>query len=265
MSTEPGQALVVRSTPGADGVVALTLNRPERRNALSGALIEALLAALAETSDPSVRAVVLTGAGKSFCSGGDLTDGMGASGGVIGGHQQRARFAELLRAIRDHRAPVIAAVNGDALGGGCGLAAACDLVVADEGAMLGTPEIKVGLFPWVILAVLQRDVPRKPLLEAVLTGDKWTAGRARELGLVNQVAPAGAAVTQALALAERIAASSPLVASLGKAAFHRVADLALDDALAYMHSQLTLNLLTEDAMEGIAAFAGRREPQWKGR
>jgi enoyl-CoA hydratase len=249
-----------------DGIAVLTLNRPDRRNALSSALVEALIEGLAAVgADPSVRVAVLTGSGAVFCAGGDLADGMMANDGLLAGHRSRGRFAELLSAIRDNRVPVIAAVNGDALGGGCGLAAACDLVVADAEARLGTPEIKLGLFPWIILAVLQRDVPRKHLLESVLTGEKWTAERARELGLVNRVAPAGEALAAAMELAARIAAASPAVVALGKAAFHRIADQPLDDALAYMHTHLTLNLLTEDAMEGVAAFMARRDPTWKGR
>jgi enoyl-CoA hydratase len=257
-------SLVLREDAG--GIAVLTLNRPDRRNALSGALIDAVIEALgAVDRDPAIRVAVLTGAGTTFCAGGDLADGMSAGGGILDGHAQRGRFAEALGALRKTRVPVIAAVNGDALGGGCGLAAACDLVVADAEAKLGTPEIKLGLFPWIILAVLQRDVPRKALLEAALTGEKWTAERARELGLVNRVAPAGQAGAEARALAERIAAQSPAIVALGKRAFHAIADLDLDHALAHMHSQLTLNLLTEDAAEGVAAFLQRRPPTWKGR
>ena len=244
----------------------LTLNRPERKNALSSALVEALLDELAKASaSEETCAVVLTGSGGTFCAGGDLADGMGQGAGLLAGHEGRGRFAELLEAIREHRSPVIAAVQGDALGGGCGLAAACDLVVADAGARLGTPEIKLGLFPWIILAVLQRDVPRKHLLEAVLTGEKWTAERAMALGLVNRVAQPGQALEEALGLAARIASMSPAVVRLGKAAFHRIADQPMSDALAFMHTHLTLNLLTEDAMEGVSAFLQRRDPIWKGR
>lgn len=250
---------------GAGGVVVLALNRPERRNALSSGLVDALLAALgACDADPQVRAVVLTGRGPAFCAGGDLADGMGGDG-FLASHQGRGRFAELMARIPELRVPVIAAVNGDALGGGCGLAAACDLVVADPAAKLGTPEIKLGLFPWIILAALQRDVPRKHLLELVLTGDKVDAARARELGLVNRVSAPGGAVAEARSLAEVIASRSPAIVGMGKRAFHRIADQSYDDALAYMHGQLSLNLLTEDAMEGVAAFLQRREPAWKGR
>lgn len=255
-------SLVRREDEGP--VAVLVLDRPDRKNALSAALVDDLLAALRGAGE--ARAIVLTGAGTTFCAGGDLADGMGGgAGGFLGGHQGRGRFAELLGLIPRLRPPVVAAVNGDALGGGCGLAAACDLVVADPAARLGTPEIKLGLFPWIILAALQRDVPRKALLELVLTGEKLTAEAAKALGLVNRVSAPGQAVAEAKALAGTIAARSPAVVAMGKAAFHRIADLAYDDALAYMHAQLSLNLLAEDAAEGVAAFLQKREPVWKGR
>ncbi len=253
-------------TEQADGIRVIALNRPERRNALSGALIDALLAALDDAdADPEVRCAVLTGRGKAFCAGGDLADGMQSGGGFLDAHRGRGRFAELMARIPALSVPVIAAVNGDALGGGCGLAAACDLVVADPAARLGTPEIRLGLFPWIILAALRRDIPRKHLMELALTGEKLSAERARELGLVNRVSAPGAAVDEARALAGVIASRSPAVVGMGKQAFHRIADMHYDEALAYMHGQLSLNLLTEDAMEGVSAFLQRREPVWKGR
>jgi len=259
-----GTDLVVRSD--ADGVATLTLNRPDRRNALSSDLIEALLSALdAVDADPTVRVAILTGAGAGFCAGGDLGGGFGQADGAIAAHRQRARFGAVLERIQSVRPPVIAAVNGDALGGGFGLAVACDLVVADPGAKLGTPEIRLGLFPMVILAVLQRNAPRKALMEMVLDGQKITAERALALDLINRISAPGQALAEATALARSLASRSPAVLALGKAAFHAVADRPFADALAYLNSQLTLNLLTEDAMEGMAAFLQKREPQWKGR
>lgn len=252
---------VVREDRG--GTVVLTLDRPERRNALSAATVAALIAALNEAA-PAARAIVITGRGPVFCAGGDLADGLGGDS-FLEGHAARGRFAELLATIPKLRVPVIAAVNGDALGGGLGLALACDLVVADPRASFGTPEIKLGLFPMVILAVLQRDVPRKVLAELVLTGGKLDAARALAHGMITRVSAPGAALDEAVALAEAVGARSPATIALGKAAFHRVSDLAYDDALAYLHTQLTLNLLTEDAAEGVAAFLERREPRWKGR
>jgi enoyl-CoA hydratase/carnithine racemase len=256
--------LVERRDEGA--VAVLTLNRPERKNALSGALLEALDAALdGLDADRGVHAAVLTGRGTAFCAGGDLADGMGQGEGFLDAHEGRGRFARLLGRLPALRVPIVAAVNGDALGGGLGIAVACDLAIAEPGAFLGTPEIRVGLFPMMLLAVLQRHVPRKQLLELVLTGGKVPATRAVELGLVNRVSAEGHAVDEAVALASQIAARSPAVVRLGKAAFYQVSDMDYDDALSYLHTQLTLNLLTEDAAEGVGAFLQRREPRWKGR
>ncbi|HHO54349.1 MAG TPA: crotonase [Deltaproteobacteria bacterium] len=248
------------------GVRVLTLNRPERRNALSIELVDALAVALGEGGeDQGVRAIVLAGRGEAFCAGGDLGGSMGAGGGFLDGHQDRGRYAALMAQIPRLRVPVIAAIHGVAYGGGLGLVAACDLAVADRDARLGTPEIRVGLFPWIILAALQRDVPRKPLMQMILTGEPIEAPRAQALGLINAVSEPSAALEDACVLAERIASASPAVVALGKAAFHRIADQPYEDALAYMHAQLSLNLLTEDAMEGIGAFLQKRAPEWKGR
>lgn len=258
-------ALVERAEVEA-GVQVLTLNRPERRNALSGELVVALLAAIREAeADPAVRVVVLTGAGGTFCAGGDLAGGLGGAGGAVAAHGQRGAFADLLSALVRSPLAVVAAVEGAAMGGGLGLMAACDLVVAGASVKLGTPEIKLGLFPWIILAVLQRNVGRKALMELVLTGEPIGAQQGREIGLVNRVVDDGQALAQAIGLARTIASRAPVSLALGKAAFQAVADQPLDDALRYLNGQLTLNLLTEDAMEGVAAFLQRRDPTWKGR
>ncbi len=248
------------------GICVLTLNRPERRNALSIALVDALSEALAAAGDdPATHVVVIAAEGKAFCAGGDLGDSMGAGDGFLDGHRGRGRYAALLAQIPGLRVPVIAAIQGAAYGGGLGLVAACDLAIADPEARLGTPEIRVGLFPWIILAALQRNVPRKALMQMILTGDSLSAERAHALGLINALSAPGAVLEEALALARRIAAASPAVVALGKAAFYRIADQPYEDALAHMHTQLSLNLLTEDAMEGIGAFLQKRPPEWKGR
>lgn len=248
-----------------EGVATLTLNRPKRRNALSGDLVEALHAALDRNlADPQVRAIVLTGSGVAFCAGGDLAGGL-MGNGFLEGHQGRGRFAELLERMPSCSKPLVAAVNGDALGGGLGLVAGCDLAVGDPEARLGTPEIKVGLFPWIILASLQRHVPRKALLEMVLIGERMDAARAQEIGLLNRVSAPGAALEEAKELAGRMAARSPAILAMGKRAFARVGDMTYEQALAFLHGQLSLNLLTEDAAEGVTAFLQKREPQWKGR
>jgi enoyl-CoA hydratase len=249
-----------------DGVRTLTLDRPERRNALSGALIEALGAAFAAIeADAEVRVVHLCAAGKVFCAGGDLSDAFGAPDGFLAGHTGREAFARLLLAIRRCRVPVVCSVQGDAMGGGFGLAAACDLVVVDPAARLGTPEIDRGLFPWIILAVLIRDVPRKPLFELVFTGGRWDAETARAHHVINRVTAPGAAVQEGRELALQLASKPWGIVALAKRAFHRADELAFEDALAYLAPHLSLNLLTEDAAEGLQAFLQKREPAWKGR
>lgn len=257
--------MAVVETEDRGAVRVLWMNRPERRNALSNELIDAIAAGLAAAAaDPTVHAVVLAGRGRVFCAGGDLAGGLGGDG-FLDGHAARGRYAALLEAIPRLRVPVVAAVQGDALGGGLGLVAACDLAIVDPAASLGTPEIRVGLFPMIILAALQRCVPRKALLELVLTGGRVDAARAEVLGLVNRVSAPGAALDEALVLAGTLAERSPAILALGKSAFYRVADMDYEDALAYLSTQLTLNLLTEDAAEGLAAFLEKRAPVWKGR
>ncbi|MFM7202271.1 MAG: enoyl-CoA hydratase/isomerase family protein [Myxococcota bacterium] len=250
------------------GIARLTLNRPEQRNALSPALVNALIEALQKlASDESVRVIELSAAGeKAFCAGGDLSgSGLGGDGGALSAHYGRGRFAELLRALRDVGKPVVGVVHGPALGGGFGLAMACDIVIASEDASFGAPEINVGLFPMMIMPILARSIPRKKLLEMILTGDKVSAREAFEWGFVNQVVPRADLRTAADAMLQKLVQKSPAILKLGRDAFYRMSEMSLDPALDYLVSQLTLNLSTEDAMEGLAAFMQKRPPEWKGR
>jgi enoyl-CoA hydratase/carnithine racemase len=254
--------LVEREESGA--VVTLWLNRPDRRNALSSALIDALFAGLDGAVARGARVVVLAARGKAFCAGGDLSDGLSGAG-FAASHAARGRFAELMDRIPSAPFPVIAAVHGDALGGGCGLVAACDLAIADPAARFGTPEVKLGLFPWIIAAALARSVPRKALLELVLTGEPVDAERAVALGLANRVSAPGASVAEAQALAAVLARRGPWAIAGGKRLLHALGDLSYRAALDTAHQQLALNLLTEDAAEGLSAFLQKRDPEFKGR
>jgi enoyl-CoA hydratase/carnithine racemase len=250
----------------ANGIVTLTLNRPERRNALSIALVSALSDAFtAIAADASVRVVIITGSGRGFCAGGDLAEGMGRQQGFVDAHRSRGVFADLLREMVNCPVPVIAAVNGHALGGGFGLAMAADLVVMDPSATVGTPEVRVGLFPMIILAVLTRVVPHRVLREMVFTGERMSAQDALKYGMVNQVSAAGESVSEAIQKAEVIARRSPTAIRMGKRAMAVTDGQSLDESLAYLHQALTLNLMTEDAAEGIAAFVSKREPTFRGR
>lgn len=244
----------------------LTLNRPERRNALSPDLVQALLDGLRRAdADPDAKVVVITGTGdKAFCAGGDLGGGM-MSQGVVPAHHMRAGFADLFRVMRDLGKPIVAKVQGDALGGGLGLACGCDLVIAAEEARFGTPEIRLGLFPWVILATILRNVPRKAALELILTGDKISAAKAVEIGLANRVVPRADLGAATDALVDSVARHSPAILELGRRGFYTMSELPMDGALEYANAMLSLNTLAEDAMEGVTAFMQRREPQWKGR
>jgi enoyl-CoA hydratase len=248
-----------------DGQALLTIDRPGARNALSPEVVQALRAALARAeADPAVRVVVLTGAGdRAFSAGGDL--GALPEAGFLAGHALRREYATLLEALSGSPLPIVARVNGHALGGGLGLVLACDLAVAVDSAELGTPEIDVGLFPMMVLAWLQRHVGRKRARELVLTGDRLKAEDALRWGLVNRVVPRGELDAATRELASRVAGKSRAILALGKSSFRAAEDMSLSQAMDFLAGQLSLNLGTEDAAEGITAFLERRPPRWKDR
>ena len=250
----------------ADGVCRLTLDRPERRNALSWSLIAELRAALAEAkADPDVRVVVLTGSGdKAFCAGADL-GGMAEGASFLELHEGRGGLAELFLDLYALGKPTIARVFGYALAGGMGLALACDLVVAADDAQFGTPEIDVGLWPYMITVPLMRSMPPKKALELMLTGRRVDAAEAERIGFVTRVVPAAELDAAVDELAATIAAKSPAIVKLGRDSFYEVWDRDAADALSHLHPLLTLTTLTEDAKEGLAAFAEKRPPRWQGR
>lgn len=245
-----------------DGVRLVTLNRPERKNALTTTLLEQLLE-IVRAPGEGVSAVLITGRGDFFCAGGDL--GPAGDDGMLAQHRGRRLFADTLHAMSSSRVPIVGAVNGDALGGGFGLAAACHLLVVDERAHFATPELKLGLFPWMIAPVLLRNLPRKVVHDLILTGRRLSAPEAHGLGLANRLAPPEEALELATVMARQVCAWSPAVVGLGLEALHVIEDLPLEPALAHMHGQLSLNLMLEDAAEGIGAFLARRPPSWKGR
>jgi enoyl-CoA hydratase len=244
----------------------VTIDREDRRNALNPEMTAGLLDAVARAgSEVQARVVVLTGAGeKAFCAGGDL-GGFQAGASAHEQHRLRGQLGDLFLAMQALPKPVIARVNGHALGGGYGLMLAADVAVAVDDAKIGTPEIDVGLWPHIITAVIQRSVPRKIAFEMMLTGRRIEAGEAARWGIVNRaVAPAelDAAVDEYV---QTLVAKSPAILALGKQSFYRAQDMAFPEALAFLNSMLTLNLQAEDVAEGVSAFLEKRAPEWKGR
>lgn len=245
-------------------VATITINRPDRRNAINPAVVAGIADGLRRASREDATVVVLTGAGdKAFCAGGDL-GGMSAVSRVAQ-HFVRSEVGDLFKQMRASSAPIVARVNGHALAGGFGLMLACDLVVASDDAEFGTPEINLGLWPFMISAVIQRDLPRKVALELMLTGRRMEAEEAARWGFINRVVPRAdldAAVAETVGL---LTSKSPLITSLGKRSFYSAEDMDFDAALEYLAGMLTVCLESEDTVEGVSAFLEKRKPEWKGR
>ena len=245
-------------------VLWITIDREARRNALNEAVAEGIGAGLdAAEADRSIRAVVLTGAGdKAFCAGGDLQPAADGTPFTIDAADPRHYVARLLRRMDACRLPLVARVNGAALAGGFGLVSACDLVVAREEALLGVSEVKVGLFPMMILPFLLRTLSYRRLMELCVTGEPITAREAAAEGIVNYAVPAAELDARTDWLLSRVTDKSPTGIRLGKQALAKIREMSTDSALEYAQFMLANMARTKDAREGFAAFAEKRSPNW---
>ncbi|MBA2348104.1 MAG: enoyl-CoA hydratase/isomerase family protein [Solirubrobacterales bacterium] len=250
----------------ADHVATIAMDDPDTRNALSDAMLDGLIEAFTRArEDGEVRVCVLASThATTFSSGGNLA-GFAADVPLVHKHLASSRFPELFRLIGTLGKPTICAAGGHCLAGALGLALACDLIVASEKASFGTPEINVGVFPFMIMALIYRNVGRKKTTELLLLGDRIDAAEAERIGIVNRVVPVAEFDAAVADWASRLAAKSPLLVRLGKDAMWRQQDMALEEAWDFLRSQLTVAFSTEDIQEGVTAFFEKREPEWTGR
>ena len=249
-----------------DGVATIALDQPDTRNALSNELLSGLTAAFELAgADDAARCVVLTSTHEKVFSAGGSLDQFAADVPLVHKHFGTERFPRLFKTILQLGKPTLCAANGHVLAGALGLALACDLIVAKESATFGTPEINVGVFPFMIMALIYRNVPRKKANEMLLLGERMSAEEAREAGIVNRVVPDGEFDAAVADWAGKLASKSPVLMKLGKDAMYRQLDMPFEDALDHLRSQLSLAFTTEDIQEGVKAFFEKREPQWTGR
>jgi enoyl-CoA hydratase/carnithine racemase len=247
-------------------VATITLDDPETRNALGNQTLDELIEAFEMArDDEGVRVVVLASSHEKVFSAGGNLDGFAADVPLIHKHLGTERFPALFELIGQLGKPTICKAGGHVLAGALGLALACDLIVAAEEAGFGTPEINVGVFPFMIMALIYRNVPRKKTTEMLLLGERLTAAEAKEAGIVNKVVPRAELDAAVDDWAAKLASKSPLLMRMGKDAMFRQQDMAFMDALDYLRGNLSMALSTEDVVEGVTAFMEKREPKWKGK
>lgn len=258
-------AILERNDTGA--VARLTMNAPERLNALSDEMLSALQAELDTLrKDTSIRAVILAGQGKAFCAGHDLkqmTAGrQSEDGGKAYFNDLFSRCAKVMMSIQSLPQPVIAQVHGIATAAGCQLVATCDMAVAAEDTRFGVNGVNIGLFCSTPMVALSRNIPRKQAFEMLTTGEFISAERAADLGLVNRVVPMTHLEQEANALAEQVASKLGVAVKIGKEAFYQQLLMPLDQAYAYTGDVMAQNMLYRDTEEGISAFIEKRPPNW---
>jgi enoyl-CoA hydratase/carnithine racemase len=243
-------------------VLWVTINRESRRNALNAGVLAGISAAVDSVSgDASIRALVLTGAGeKAFCAGADLSAGTKTF--QAGPEDPTTDFGRLLRTVRRCGVPLIARVNGACVAGGMAMLCMCDLAIAAEHARFGLPEAKVGVFPMQVLVLLRFIMQRRHIAELCLTGELIPAARAADMGLINEIAPAGGLDAAVAALLAKLRAASPSAVRRGKTALFAMEAMAFEEALSYAEAQIGLAAAGADAVEGLAAFNEKRNPRW---
>lgn len=245
-----------------DRVETLMLNRPESRNALSGPLLDELIAGIQRAADDrDVGAIVLTGSGTSFCAGGNLKESSRnmEQADFISRYERANKSLSVHRMLPKLPKPVIAAVNGFAVAGGCGLAMSCDLVIASDQAQFGFPEVARGLVPAMVMVSLSRLVGRRQALDLLMSGRRIGASEALSLGLINSVVPHADLTSEAHAYAEQITANSATALRFTKSLFNQVCELDYDRALDWARDINQMIRQTDDARSGAAAFANRNQ------
>jgi methylglutaconyl-CoA hydratase len=243
----------------------ITINRPDKRNAINADVVAGIVKGYRDAHDDSeVRVIVLTGAGdKAFCAGADLQQTSAAF--AVDFSRPNVDYADLLRLAQNATKPAIARVAGVCMAGGMGLLCMTDMAVAADHVLFGLPEVKVGVFPMQVMSLLQQIAPRRQINEWALTGEPFDARAAQAAGLLNYVVPASELDAKVEWLAARIIDKSPTAIRRGKYAMRAIASMSFDQSIAYTESQISLLALTEDAKEGLKAFAEKRKPVWPGK
>jgi enoyl-CoA hydratase len=250
----------------AGRAIHVTLNRPEKRNALNDTMLDELSDALRRADEDAEACVlVLRGAGdKAFCAGADL-GGFASADSFYGNYEARGKFPKLFMQLESLSKPSLAAVNGTCVAGGFGLMMACDLAIAKAGAKMGTPEIARGLFPYMISALIGRSVPRRRVFELMMLGELYTAEQMEAWDVINRAVPAEDFDAAVSAWVDKLASYSPAVLRLGRKALVQKEGMPLEGALSYLQGLLSVNVMMDDAAEGISAFFEKRAPEWKGK
>jgi methylglutaconyl-CoA hydratase len=248
-----------------DQALWITINRPDKRNAINAGVVEGITRGWKQAhDDPSVRVIVLTGAGdKAFCAGADLQSTGAAF--AFDFSKPNVDYADLLRLAQNSTKPSIARVNGTCMAGGMGLLCMTDMAIAGDNVQFGLPEVKVGVFPMQVMSLLQDIAPRRLIAEWSLTGEPFDAATARDAGLLNYVVPGAELDAKVEWLVKRLTDKSPTAIRRGKYAMRAIAAMSFDESIAYTESQIALLAMTEDAKEGLKAFAEKRKPVWPGK